>query len=324
MLDFKNMTPRCDPESELCGSSTAALILDALNATSFFINLIHLIILRKLDSLRGKPYYSVLVAMCLVDMWLSISILLVNNCRLRTYVSTAAQLPSLWNLVMSTLAESGAILRYIMHCLSTVERYIAVCRPYVHRSSLFVRHIAKVLFGFSTLVTIILASTSLAQFNSICVHSILGPTKLVNVSGGVLASVLTVVPAVATPILLTFTWREILQLQRAAPQQLAGTKFAVKYVMVINILFISIMVPTSLLLMAAVMYWSKELQPPGAFFWFGFYSQALYGMINCLIYGCMSDAYRKVFVQTFLPKICCRQRVTTRPTNDEAQETTNI
>ena len=130
MVNFSEPTPLCISESNItCSNPSGSYIIDTLNATSFVVNIIHVIILRRLPSLKGKPYLSVLVSMSCVDIWYNISTISVNNCELRSYINTRAWLPALWNLIICVFIEVAITLRYIVQCISSVERYLAVAKP---------------------------------------------------------------------------------------------------------------------------------------------------------------------------------------------------
>ena len=113
-LVLDNKVPQCDLESDLCANSTAELIGEVLSIASSFINLVHFILLCNLRTLKGKPYWSVLVAMCCEDIWLSVGFTPTLNCQLRTFLNTAAPFPTLWNLIIYILLESGALFRYLV------------------------------------------------------------------------------------------------------------------------------------------------------------------------------------------------------------------
>ena len=138
MLDLNNNVPHCDLEG---ATSIAALIMQVLNAISIFINLVHLVGIWKLQTLKSKPYWSLLVAMCCVDIWLSVCFTLAVYCKLRTYLNTVATFPTSWTLTVCILLDSGMLMRYLVIFLSAAERYLALCKPFVHQSNILVRHI---------------------------------------------------------------------------------------------------------------------------------------------------------------------------------------
>ena len=177
-------------------------------------------------------------------------------------------------------------------------RFLAVVRPYIHSSSFLIAHIGKVVFGLALFFTIIVACKSIGKLNMdvMCVHSVMGPISLIHISSGVLVCILITVPSVLISILLSLIWKEIQQLHRAAPQQLAGIKSASEYVMIINIVFISFMALTTILLMICIVYWSKNLQPPVFYMWVYVFSHSVFGVINSFIYCVISSIYRKTFV----------------------------
>ena len=251
-LVLDNKVPQCDLESDLCARSTAELIGEVLSIASFFINLVHFILLCNLRTLKGKPYWSVLVAMCCVDIWLSVAFTPTLNCQLRTFLNTATPFPTLWNLIIYILLESGALFRYLLVCLSAVERFLAICKPFIHRSNIFVKHIGKSLAGLAALIIILITSSSIAQLStndemSLCINSVLGPTYFTttNILYSVITWAFVMIVSVVTFMLLMFSWKEIHHMHRTAPQRSSATKFALKYVSIVNILFLTMMFPVS-------------------------------------------------------------------------------
>ena len=180
-----------------------------------------------------------------------------------------------------------------MQCISSVERFLVVVKPYVYSASFLIAHIGKVVFGLALFLTIIVTCKSIGQLNidTMCVHSVMGPISLIHISSGVLVCILITVPSVLISILLSLIWKEIQQLHRAAPQQLAGTKSASKYLMIINIVFISLMAPTTILPMICIVHWSKNLQPPVFYMLVYVFSHSVFGVINSVIYCVMSSVY---------------------------------
>ena len=150
----------------------------------------------------------------------------------------------------------------------------------------------------------------LSQLNSnLCIHPVLRPITLTDTTSGVIYCALIILPSIPILVLLPLTWKEIQRLQHTAPQHVASTKFAAKYVMIINIVFICLMAPTLILLMISIGFWSKNLQPPTYMAWVYAYSHGIYGVINSLIYCVMSPVYRETFVKIFIPKICHGNKV---------------
>ena len=164
MLVLNDSVPQCDLESELCASSTAELTAEVLNAASFFINLVHFTVICNLRTLKGKPCLSILVAMCCGDIWLCISFPLVLDCTLQTFLYTAAPFPTF--LMIHILHDSGMMVRYLVTFLAAVERYLAICKPFVHQSNIFVRHIGKSFTGLAALMTTLITFNSMAQLST--------------------------------------------------------------------------------------------------------------------------------------------------------------
>ena len=303
-------------EAVTCANSTASLIFNVINVTTIFINILHLVVLISLQSLKDKSYKVLLVSLCLLDIRVNLAFLLPTDCSLRTFLDTSAPLPTLWNLILCIMLESGACVRFVVHCLSTYERYLAVCKPFTGGLNFFVRHLKKSMAGLAVFTTVATAGITAIQLSFerdvICIHSVYGPTNVQSLEIVVIGAVMICATPVVTCVLLTLTWREILHLHRTAPQHSTETKFAVKYVTVINVMFICLMVPSSVLyLVFSVVYWSQNSQPPDSFVWLCIYSQSLYATFNSLIYAGMCATYREIFVEVFIPTcIRCRHRAT--------------
>ena len=150
---------------------------------------------------------------------------------------------------------------------------------------------------------------------SLCINSVLRPTYFTTTS--ILYSVITwafvMIVSVVTFMLLMFSWKEIHHMHRTPSKRSSATKFALKYVSIVNIIFMCVMFPVSAIGIICSVYWSKQLQPPEAIIWITCYSMITYGTVNCLIYAGMCDAYRKTFVRIFIPKICPKERVAVYP-----------
>ena len=124
----------------------------------------------------------------------------------------------------------------------------------------------------------------------------------------VITTVFVMITSVMTLLLLMFSWKEIHHLHRTASQPSSGTKFALKYVSIVNITFMSMIFPVSTLSIICSVYSSKDIQPPESIIWIVVYSMITYGTVNCLIYAGMCDAYRETFVRVFIPIRSVRRR----------------
>lgn len=112
-------------QTELCGLDTrsecqdevSANILTAVNITSLIINTLHIVILNRLPSLKGKPYLDVLVVISVADLAYSAVTVAVTNCQIRHAVALSSH-SQLWNLINSVLARVTGAFRYVAILLS--------------------------------------------------------------------------------------------------------------------------------------------------------------------------------------------------------------
>ena len=325
MINLNDKIPLCDPEKKLCSSPTAALIFQVFNATSFFINIAHLIVLCNLQTLKGKPYWSVLVALCYVDIWLSVSSILAANCELWAILNASANLSTLWNLIIGVLIDSGWIVILLVHCLTSTERYMAVCWPFAHKTSIFIRHIGKFTAGLAGFVATTTTCFSVAQllmdFKFMCIGSVFGPTHARSTTFQIIIGVFVVTTSVVTSVLMALTRRQILRQPMTDRHLSTGAKFAVKYVTAITIMFVSIII-TSLIVEFVFIAgrFRPDLQYLEIIAWVAGYMHTLYSVINCLIYAGLSETYRKTLVRVFIPKLCWRKTTAAAPPNLRTQQ----
>ena len=169
-------------EAVTCANSTASLIFNVINVTTIFINILHLVVLISLQSLKHKSYKVLLVSLCLLDIWVNLAFLLATNCFLRTFLGTSVPLPTLWNLILCIMLELGACVRFVVHCLSIYERYPAVCKPFTRGLNFFVRYLKKSMAGRAVFTTVATAGITAIQLSFerdvICIHSVYGPTNV--------------------------------------------------------------------------------------------------------------------------------------------------
>ena len=136
------------------------MIVFGTNVLSLVINTFHLVILLRLESLRGTKYRHVLINLSLADIVNVIGIASFYSCYNRSvdnYISgeLSVRLPFTMFLIPATYASFPIFL------VASAEKYLAICKPYSYQSSIIVRRL-PVVFAMAWLF-IFTTSTSLAM-----------------------------------------------------------------------------------------------------------------------------------------------------------------
>mgnify|MGYP001794105210 CR=1 FL=1 len=135
------------------------MIIFGMNVLSLAINTFHLVILLRLESLRGTKYRHVLINLSLADIVNVIGIASFYSCYDRSvhnYIGgeLSVRLPFTMFLIHITY------ICYPIFLVASVEKYLAICKPYSYQTSIIVRRLPLV-FGMTWLF-VFLISTSLA------------------------------------------------------------------------------------------------------------------------------------------------------------------
>ena len=117
---------------------------------------------------------------------------------------------------------------------------------------------------------------------SLCINSVLGPTYFTttNILYSVITWAFVMIVSVVTFMLLMFSWKEIHHMHRTPTQRSLATKFALKYVSIVNILIMTMMFPVSAIGITCSVYWSKDLQPPESIIWIIVFLMITYSTVN--------------------------------------------
>lgn len=275
------------------------MILTAFNAVCILMNIAHIVVLQSITSLKGKPYLSILRVMACSDITYSISAIFSYDCHIREMV-LASTLPGLWSLIIGVFRSMTILFQNIPACLSSIERYIAVCRPY--STSHLIHHFGKLAALHVIIFLMISFVIHWLSFNDICFDAMAGPRfELTN--GAAMTGIITLwAPMLTVVILSTMVLLEIRRMNRRAQAiQDSELKRASHFIIATNAIFYTLMCPTSTIMPLAFIAGGGSL--PHADWvmleWFIVYAHTFYGVANILLYAIMFKSYRQHFKKVF-------------------------
>ena len=164
-------------DSEICLNSMWTLIIYTINSIVCAVNILHLLVLRRLHRLRGKPYLTILQTFSITDIAISMSIVALSCCPLRQLIrSEGYMLGSILSGVITTLS----LFKMYVIALASQERYLTICQPLTHIEHLEMpfSHLKLCLLAVLTLLLVVVGIGEYMFNSDLCMNYVLGPTLL--------------------------------------------------------------------------------------------------------------------------------------------------
>ncbi|KAF6026014.1 hypothetical protein EB796_015673 [Bugula neritina] len=113
---------------DICDRSEVPIALLTINCISILINILHLIVLRTVQSLRSSKYYQVLVHGGVSDVVAGIGFVVIAVCALEDTINRQSlHIISIANSVMEGILLATGLLRANLIGISSYERYVSLC-----------------------------------------------------------------------------------------------------------------------------------------------------------------------------------------------------
>ena len=259
-----------------------------MNAISFLINIFHLSVATRLESLKGMQYRTILINISLADMTNTLSMAVFNSCYdffLFNFNYVAAE-PAL-GITINTLMSFTNYIGYHVFLVASIQKYLAICRPMSYQSSPFVKRL-PIVFALAWIYVLLLnlvfpVMETLAPF--------LWPwTEEIRMVQTVL---LSIPPNLLTALLLVKVHRAMKVRQRvrkATKTTNAAEAKGDKGVMYLIIIFTLEMIVFALNVVSVLIFYQTEMKI-WIRIWNGFI-KAPYTIANTVIYGWRTKAYK--------------------------------
>lgn len=133
------------------------VLIFIIHTISLLVNIFHVAVLSRLESLRGKKYRWILINLSLADMSYVISmgsLYLCYDVNMFTFLAGEPILRIPWRIPIL----HSTYISYFIFLVASVEQYLAICKPYSYQSSFIIRKLSVVLA--MAWLFVFLASTS--------------------------------------------------------------------------------------------------------------------------------------------------------------------
>ena len=273
--DMESTTPACF--KPLDGA------IAVTNIISFLVNLFHLIVLSRLQSLRGTKYRNILYNISLADIVNTISVASLYSCYdTNLFTFMARELST--RIPLNVFVGLGNYIAFFVFMVASAEKYLAICKPYSYQSSIIVRRLPVMfamawLFVLTASIILIIALTqSAAPWVRGWQWTVLSLTIMV------------IIPNTVTIILLTNVGRELKRMsnQSATVTDNGEERKAAIYLIIVftmemivfllNAICLIILYHTNTLLVCKI--WNLVIKAP-------------HTMANTVIYGWRTKSYQQ-------------------------------
>ena len=260
-----------------------------MNAISLLVNIFHLSVITRLETLKGTQYRIILINISLADMANTLIVAVFDSCYnffLFNFNHVAAEpAPSIpINLFMASSNYIG----YYVFLVASIQKYLAICKPISYQSSSFVKRL-PVVFALAWIYVLLLnlafpVMETLAPF----LRSWTGEIRMIQ------TVLISIPPNLLTAVLLIKVYRAM-KVRKRVRKAMKTTKFVQakgdKGAMYLIIIFTLEMIVFALNVVIILILYQTRIAIWGKI-WNGFI-KAPYTIANTAIYGWRSKEYRK-------------------------------
>ena len=260
-----------------------------INGVSMVINIIHLITIAAMEYLKGLPYRWILVHITLADIGSALTLTATYTC-LPGLVLISKLTPNIQPL--PALVAWPQYTSYWIFLIAFIERYYGICRPLLYSASTFKRYLAWILaltwLLNGSLLALMVALRPVAG-NELVIY--LRASRILNIAARYVPLVLSAIP-------LTKIIKALIRMRGSRKNDRQMRRASV-YLIIIYSLFTLFSTFDSVITSIATAH--PFLMPFRATRLINI-TKPVYGIINTVIYGLRSKAYR-----TQLRKMFCRE-----------------
>lgn len=280
--------PYCGHDTQKLNWAMYALVV--LNAFSVVINVIHMLILSRITSLRGSGYYHILLHIAASDIYFSLVVICKMVWNDPSHFSNTSRMGFVVYFIYLDVAAYG---RYGILTAASLERYYALCRS-LHYFSTFTNRIHIWLLMVWFVSVLVAALRGELSYDTLCFDNIFGPIALSRKSLAIKTAAVYI-PSLTTAILLTRVNVELFRMRKkSSTVNEKQVKRSTYYLISISALFYLSVIPSGVFFLV---YWSTSTSDKyklsAGFYISPIFVSSVYGLINVVIYWCMSAAYRK-------------------------------
>ena len=134
-------------------------IIAVMSLISLLVNILHLFVLSRLQSLKGTKYRYILYNISCADIVNTISVAYMYSCYDTHFVIYMAGELSI-RIPVNVLMSLGNYIAFFVFMVASTEKYLAICKPYSYQSSIIVKRL-PVVFAMAWLFVLIASTLSI-------------------------------------------------------------------------------------------------------------------------------------------------------------------
>ena len=284
---YNSSLPLATPSPQSECINPLHLTVAAINTISFFINIFHLAVITRLDSLKGTQYRLILINISLSDMANTLVVAVFYSCHnvfLKNFLDGEPAL----KIPIDTMMTSANYIGYHVFLVASIQKYLAICKPIAYRTSSFVNRLpAPFALSWTYIVLVNL---------SFCLGEVLFSGSQKEKFQVIRTVLLSIPPNVLTGILLTKVCQAMKVRSRVkavrkklnAPKVNAEVRNGAKYLMIIFTIEMMVFLLNVVCLIVTGQTGSFNV----CNIWNGFI-KAPYTIANTIIYGWRTEPYRR-------------------------------
>ena len=114
-----------------------------MNTISFLINIFHLSVITRLETLKGTQYRTILINISLADLVNTLMVAVLYPCYDFSLFTILAGKPAM-KIVINVVVNTANYIGYHIFLVASIQKYLAICRPTTYQSSPFVKRLPLV------------------------------------------------------------------------------------------------------------------------------------------------------------------------------------
>jgi len=231
----------CVNVKDICDKKVVSTAILIINCLSVLINILHLIVLSTILSLRSTKYFQVLMNCGASDAVASTVFAFITiTCALEDTINRQSQhVISIANSAMAVIMLAASMLRTYVIGISSYERYISLCDPFNYETNKIVQNIGSFFAGCWVGCPVVMIILEIAFFKGTDQCFTSSGSGVQSAIETVIAFFLYFIPGVITIVCLFKVGLELRRMSRRAalPAGDDAVKTASEYVLFTSILF---------------------------------------------------------------------------------------
>lgn len=260
-----------------------------------------------MKSIRGTAYLTILQFMAAADIAAAVSFIPRIPCAVREYTTTNRVVAA----IILTPNDILLMSKYVTIMAGCLERAIALSNPFRYSHHWMIVHMKKFLSFLWLVIAVITVIRDVVFFRGICIEGPFGPVNAQLPE----PSALTIIPmhasAVVTIVALVKVFCELCKMKRRinVSQQEKDIANAAKVMSIITVTFLLFLLSTIVNVLVMKTFKLEYNYSMVAFTNFNAAGLALYGIVNTIIYGFLTEGYRNAVRRCFKMVFCNQNHV---------------